>query len=311
MESLELRQLEVVAQGQRQEALPVVKSRGRSPLRWFKTVGWRHGVGLVTCVAALFPLLYILSASFNPTGTLTGSNELFRDFSIQNYVDLMTDPGRPFLRWWLNTVVVASVTAVCSVLLCALAAYAFSRLRFSGRRVGLGTLVLTQMFPQFLGVVALFLTLVVIGNAVPALGLNSLLGLIIVYLGGALGVNTYLMYGYFNTIPREIDEAAKLDGAGHARIFFTIILRLVAPILVIVGMLVFVAVSGEFVIASVILSDTNTQTAAVGLYGMMSFRNDNWGAFAAGAVLTAVPVMAIFLYAQKHIVSGLFAGSGK
>jgi arabinogalactan oligomer/maltooligosaccharide transport system permease protein len=153
--------------------------------------------------------------------------------------------------------------------------------------------------------------LAAIGNAVPALGLNSLLGLIVVYLGGALGVNTYLMYGYFNTIPREIDEAAKLDGAGHARIFFTIILRLVGPILVIVGMLVFVATSGEFVIASVILSDSDMQTAAVGLYGMMSFRNDNWGAFAAGAVLTALPVMVIFLYAQKYIVSGLFAGSGK
>jgi arabinogalactan oligomer/maltooligosaccharide transport system permease protein len=259
----------------------------------------------------LFPLLYILSASLNPSGTLTGSNELFRAFSLQNYVDLLTDPGRPFLRWWLNTILVASVTAVASVMLCALAAYAFSRLRFTGRRFGLGTLVITQMFPQFLGVVAIFLMLAAIGNAVPALGLNSLLGLIVVYLGGALGVNTYLMYGYFNTIPREIDEAAKLDGAGHARIFFTIILRLVGPILVIVGMLVFVATSGEFVIASVILSDSDMQTAAVGLYGMMSFRNDNWGAFAAGAVLTALPVMVIFLYAQKYIVSGLFAGSGK
>jgi arabinogalactan oligomer/maltooligosaccharide transport system permease protein len=274
-------------------------------------VGWRHAVGLITCVVALFPLLYILSASFNPSGTLTGSNELFRAISFQNYVDLLTDPGRPFLRWWLNTMLVASVTAVASVMLCALAAYAFSRLRFTGRRFGLGTLVLTQMFPQFLGVVAIFLMLAAIGNAVPALGLNSLLGLIVVYLGGALGVNTYLMYGYFNTIPREIDEAAKLDGAGHARIFFTIILRLVGPILVIVGMLVFVATSGEFVIASVILSDSDMQTAAVGLYGMMSFRNDNWGVFAAGAVLTALPVVVIFLYAQKHIVSGLFAGSGK
>jgi arabinogalactan oligomer/maltooligosaccharide transport system permease protein len=311
MESIELQELEAVARGQRPEEPLVIKPRRRSPMQWLTTVGWRHGVGLVACVLALFPLLYILSASLNPAGTLTGSNELFRDLSLQNFVDLFTDPGRPFLRWWMNTIIVAGITAVASVFLCALAAYAFSRLRFRGRRVGLGTLVLTQMFPQFLGVVAIFLMLVVIGNAVPGLGLNSLLGLIVVYLGGALGVNTYLMYGYFNTIPREIDEAAKLDGAGHARIFFTIILRLVSPILVIVGMLVFVGVSGEFVIASVILSDTNTQTAAVGLYGMMSFRNDNWGVFAAGAVLTALPVMAIFLYAQKHIVTGLFAGSGK
>jgi len=311
MESIELQGLEAVARsGPTQESF-VIKPRRPSFAQWLSTVGWRHAVGLITCVVALFPLLYILSASFNPSGTLTGSNELFRAISFQNYVDLLTDPGRPFLRWWLNTMLVASVTAVASVMLCALAAYAFSRLRFAGRRFGLGTLVLTQMFPQFLGVVAIFLMLAAIGNAVPALGLNSLLGLIVVYLGGALGVNTYLMYGYFNTIPREIDEAAKLDGAGHARIFFTIILRLVGPILVIVGMLVFVATSGEFVIASVILSDSDMQTAAVGLYGMMSFRNDNWGVFAAGAVLTALPVVVIFLYAQKHIVSGLFAGSGK
>ena len=311
MESIELQELEKVARsGPTQESL-LVKPWRPSPAQWLKTVGWRHAVGLITCIVALFPLLYVLSASLNPSGTLTGSNELFRAFSLQNFVDLLTDPGRPFLRWWFNTILVASVTAVASVFLCALAAYAFSRLRFMGRRFGLGTLVLTQMFPQFLGVVAIFLMLATIGNAIPALGLISLLGLIIVYLGGALGVNTYLMYGYFNTIPREIDEAAKLDGAGHARIFFTIILRLVAPILVIVGMLVFVGISGEFVIASVLLSDTEMQTAAVGLYGMMSFRNDNWGAFAAGAVLTALPVMAIFLYAQKHIVTGLFAGSGK
>ncbi|MCX6422649.1 MAG: sugar ABC transporter permease [Actinobacteria bacterium] len=287
-------------------------SRRQRPWVWFRDTGWRHLVGLAVCVIAVFPLLYVVSTSLSASGTLTGSNQLFSSVTLQNYVNLLTDAGRPFLRWWLNTVAVASLTALLSVFLCALAAYAFSRLRFSGRRFGLGTIVLAQMFPQFLGIVSIFIVLNVIGDAVPALGLNSLAGLIVVYLGGALGVNTYLMYGYFNTVPREIDEAAKIDGAGHARIFFTIILRLVSPVLVVVGMLIYVSVAGEFVIASVVLSDTESQTAAVGLYGMISlFRNDNWGAFSAGAVLTALPVMVIFLYAQKHIVSGLFSGSGK
>lgn len=284
----------------------------RTPWQWFASTGWRHLVGLVVCVIAVFPLLYVVSTSLSPSGTLTGSNRLFADVTTVNYVELLTDPLRPFGQWWVNTLVIALLTSLLSVFLCAMAAYAFSRLRFTGRRFGLGTIVLVQMFPQFLGIVAIFLILVALGNAVPILGLNSRIGLVMVYLGGALGVNTYLMYGYFNTIPREIDEAAKIDGAGHARIFFTIILRLVTPVLVVIGMLVYVAVAGEFAIASIALSDTSSQTAAVGLYQMLgTFRNDHWGAFCAGAVLTALPVMVIFLYAQKHIVSGLFAGSVK
>jgi arabinogalactan oligomer/maltooligosaccharide transport system permease protein len=259
----------------------------------------------------LFPLVYVVSTSFNTSGTLAGSNRLFRSFTLDNYRGLFNDPTLPYARWWINTLVVGIICSAGITFLSAIAAYAFSRMRFKGRRLGLQTVVIMQMFPQFLAVIALFLLMDGFGGYIPFFGIDTLAGLILVYLGGALGVNTYLMYGYFNTIPRELDEAAKLDGAGHARIFFTIILRLVAPILVIVGMLVFVGISGEFVIASVILSDTNMQTAAVGLYGMMSFRNDNWGVFAAGAVLTALPVMIIFLYAQKHIVSGLFSGSGK
>lgn len=280
--------------------------------RWFRTRGWRHLVVLVMIAFALFPLLYVLSTSLSKSGTLTGSNSLFESVSFDNYSGLLDDPDRPYGRWWLNTMIVASVTAACSVLLCAMAAYAFSRQRFRGRRAGLIGLLLTQMFPQFLGVVALFLLLKGIGDVIPALGLDSLAGLILVYLGGALGVNSYLMYGYFNTVPVEIDQAARIDGAGHARIFFSIILPLVRPILAIVALLVFIFVSGDFVIASVVLSDPDKQTAAVGLYNTISlFRNDNWGTFCAGAVLLALPAIVAFFVAQKYIVTGLFAGSGK
>ena len=133
-----------------------------------------------------------------------------------------------------------------------------------------------------------------------------------VYLGGALSVNTYLMYGFFNTIPASIDEAAKIDGASHARIFFTIILRLVAPILAVVGLLSFIATTNDFVVASVLLIDPDKQTLAVGLYRLVSNPNyADWSAFSAGAVLAALPVMALFLYLQKYIVGGLTAGSDK
>ena len=122
------------------------------------------------------------------------------------------------------------------------------------------------MFPQMLAFVAIFLLLLSLGEVFPALGLNSRLGLICVYLGGALGVNTFLMYGFFNTVPRELDEAAKIDGATHAQIFWTIILRLVAPILAVVGLLSFIATFGEFIIAKVVLQRREEYTLAVGLY---------------------------------------------
>src|SRR5690606_31111617 len=198
-----------------------------------------------------------------------GSNRLFRTVGLDSFERLLTSDQYPFLTWFKNSLIIGLTTAVLSVFLGAMAAYAFSRMRFRGRRTGLLSLVLVQMFPQLLAVVAIFILLTKIGEVVPALGLNTHAGLIAVYLGAALGVNTYLMYGFFNTVPSEIDEAAKIDGAGHARIFFTIILRLAAPILAVVSLLSFIASFNDFVIASVVLVDTDKQTLAVGLYRMV------------------------------------------
>lgn len=288
------------------------KERRRPFGRWFRETGWRHLVGVAVLVFAAFPLLYVLSASLNPSGTLVGSNQLFRVVDIGNYIELFNRPTLPFAAWFTNTVVIGLVTAVCTVFLGALAAYAFSRLRFTGRRIGLLSLLLVQMFPQLLGVVAIFLLLSGIGEIFPVLGLGSQVGLIMVYLGGALGVNTYLMYGFFNTVPASIDEAAKIDGASHAQIFFGIILRLVAPILAVVGLLSFVGTASEFVIASVVLTEPSTQTLAVGLYQLVSNETSkNWTLFSAGAVLAAIPVMLLFVFLQKYIVSGLTAGAVK
>jgi arabinogalactan oligomer/maltooligosaccharide transport system permease protein len=263
-------------------------------------------------VFSVFPLLYVLSASLNRSGTLLQSNGLFSSLSVENYVELFSSPERPYAAWFANTLVIGITTALGTVFLGALAAYCFSRMRFTGRRVGLLSLLIVQIFPQLLAVVAIFLLLTTLGDVFPILGLDNQIALIMVYLGGALGVNTYLMYGFFNTVPDSLDEAAKLDGAGHARIFFTIILRLVAPILAVVGLLSFIATTNDFVISSVILITPEKQTLAVGLYQFVSDDfTANWGVFAAGAVLAALPVMALFLYLQKYIVSGLTAGSVK
>lgn len=277
--------------------------------RWFAELGWRHLVGVVTVIYAAFPLVYVLSAALSPGGTLTGSNRLFSSVSLANFAEL-TDTF--FWTWMLNTLQVAIATAVGTVLMGAAAAYAFSRFRFRGRRAGLTALLIVQMFPQMLAFVAIFLLLIGLGNVVPELGLNSKLGLICVYLGGALGVNTFLMYGFFNTVPKELDEAAKLDGATHSQIYWTIILRLVSPILAVVGLLSFISTFGEFIIARVLLQSESNWTLAVGLYGWVSsLLEANWGLFAAGAVLSAIPVLALFLFLQKYIVGGLTAGSVK
>jgi arabinogalactan oligomer/maltooligosaccharide transport system permease protein len=261
---------------------------------------------------AVFPILYIVSASLNPFGSLVGANALFSQVSLANYIDLFSRPSQPYAAWFLNTLAIGLVSAAGTVLLGALAAYAFSRMRFSGRRLGLVSILLIQMFPQLLGVVAIFLLLTAIGDVFPAIGLDTQLGLILVYLGGALGVNTYLMYGFFNTVPTSIDEAAKLDGAGHARIFFTIILRLSAPILAVVGLLSFIGTSSEFVVASVVLTDPARQTLAVGLFQFVTQETSaNWPVFAAGAVLAALPVVVLFFVLERYIVGGLTAGAVK
>jgi len=287
----------------------VQSPRRMSAGRWFSELGWRYVVGALAIVYAAFPIVYVVSASLATRGRLQGSNQLFATVSSTNYEALS---GTRFWQWVVNTLVIASITAVATVIMGAAAAYAFSRFRFKGRRVALASLLVIQMFPQLLAFVAVFLLLLTLGEVVPALGLNSRLALIMVYLGGALGVNTFLMYGFFNTIPQEIDEAAKIDGASHAQIFWTIILRLVAPILAVVALLSFISSFSDFLLAKLILQSEQNWTLAVGMYQWVSNQTDaNWGLFAAGAVVSAIPVVALFLFLQKYIVGGLTAGSVK
>lgn len=279
--------------------------------RWWKEVGWRHIVAILMIIYCVVPLLYVLSVSLNPGGTLAGSNSLFTKISFQNYVDLGRN-GSKFWLWVINSLIVSSVTAVGTVLMGAAAAYAFSRFRFKGRRATLTGLLLVQMFPQMLAFVALYLLLLGIKDIFPVIGLNSKLGLICVYLGGALGSNTFLLYGFFNSIPRSLDEAAMIDGATHAQTFWTIIMPLVRPVLAVVGLLSFISSLGDFVIAKVVLQDEDQFTLAIGMYVWAADpKVTPWGIFAAGSVIAAIPVILLFQYLQKYIVSGLTAGGVK
>ncbi len=292
----------------------VIKQRRMSPLKWARTLGWKHLVGIVVSLYALFPILYILSTSLTKAGSVS-SGVLFSDFFLGNYTALF-DPAkqhdRPFTRWVINTVVIASINAVASVFISALAAYAFSRMRFIGRRGGLMTLILIQMFPSILGLVAIYGILSEITKYFPPLGLGSLGGLIMIYLGGSLGGGTYLMYGFFNTVPKELDEAAKIDGATHTQIYFKIILRLVAPILAVQALLSFIGTVSDYILPSVVFNKPEQYTLALGLQFFIDQPySQNWAMFCAGAVITATPVVALFMFLQRFITSGLTGGAVK
>ena len=279
-------------------------------IRWLARVGWRHGVALLALVFSLFPIVFVLSAALNPLGTLSSTSAVPTGASLGNFGDLLSGTG--FARWFGNSVLIAGVSAVASVFLSALAAYAFSRMRFRGRRPGLLALLLIQMFPQFLAIVAIFLMFSTITDLWPAIGFNRAWGLILLYLGGALGVNTWLMKGFFDTVPRELDESATMDGASHAQTFFRILLPLVAPILAVTGLLAFIGTINEFLIANVFLTDTGAKTLSVGMYGLVAGeRNNNFGMFCAGTLLTAVPTVLVFQILQRYIVNGLTAGAVK
>jgi arabinogalactan oligomer/maltooligosaccharide transport system permease protein len=287
---------------------PQVKLKGA---RWWREVGWRHVVGLLAVVFAGFPILYIVSAALNPIGSITSTSIIPTQVSFVNFESILTDPNRQFLRWYANTLIVCVVVPLAQVFCSALAAYAFSRFRFTGRRPGLLTLLLIQLFPQFLAAVALFTMFTEIGEVIPALGLNTLLGYALVLMGGALG-QVWLIKGFFDAIPRELDEAAIMDGAGHATIYFRIILPLVRPILAVTGLLAFIGIISEFLLASIFLTGNNSKTLAIGLYGIIDAdRSNNLGVFAAGALLTAIPVILLFQYLQRYIVGGLTAGAVK
>ncbi|WP_062463709.1 sugar ABC transporter permease [Demequina soli] len=288
------------------------KGNRRKPTRrsrWWLEVGWKYPFAALIIFYAAFPLVFVLSASLDERGSLAGTSTLFSSISFANYQNLN---DTLFWTWVGNTLIIGIAAAIGAVLMGAAAAYAFSRFRFKGRRSSLTGLLILQMFPQTVAFVAIFLLLISLGQVVPALGINSKIALICVYLGTALGSNTFLMYGFFNSIPTEMDEAAKIDGASHSQIFWGMIMPLVRPVLAVVGLLAFVSSFGDYVLAKIVLVSQENWTLSVGMYQWVSDQlTARWGIFSAGTVIAALPVLILFLALQRYIVGGLTAGSVK
>ncbi len=269
-------------------------------------------LAIVMLTFALFPVLWIISASFNPTGSLVGQPLIPQNPTLANYERLFNNPVNPYPRWYVNSLFVATTVTIVATAITTLAAYSFSRFNFRSRRPLLQGILLIQVFPNFLNMVALFLILQQFGRYIPALGLNTYGGLFLVYLGGTLGANTWLTKGYFDSIPRDLDEAATVDGASGWQVFWVVLLPLVRPILVVVALLTFIGTYSEYVLARVLLTDKYMYTLAVGLNQMVSQQfAQQWGVFSAGALLAALPTIILFMFFQRYLVGGLTTGAVK
>lgn len=275
-------------------------------------------VAVVLIAFAIFPVLWIISASLDSSQSLATQKLIPDNASFRNYrilFDMEPDykfGSLPYPTWLLNSVKVSSIATILSLSITTLAAYAFSRMRFTGRVTMLKGLLLLQVFPTLLSLIAVYVLIFQFGEIIPAIGLNTHAGLILVYLGGSMGINIWLMKGFLDTIPRDIDESGMVDGASHFQIFWHLILPLLRPILIVIGLLSFIGIYGDFILARILLNDVDKYTVMVGLQIFTSGQFDQkWGIFAAGALISALPIMVIYLSLQDYIAGGLTAGSVK
>jgi arabinogalactan oligomer/maltooligosaccharide transport system permease protein len=276
-------------------------------------------VALLLIFFAVFPVLWIISASFSATQSLSTQTLIPAHPGLLNYQRLFgLDPNYtfgdlvPYGKWLFNSVKVSTISTILSLTITTMAAYAFSRMRFAGRVTMLKAILLIQVFPNLLALVAIYVLIFQVGEIIPALGLNTHAGLIMVYLGGSMGINIWLMKGFLDTIPRAIDESGMVDGASHFQIFYHLLLPLLRPILVVIGILSFIGTYGDFILARILLNDVDKYTLMVGLQIFTSGQFDQkWGVFAAGALLGALPIMIIYLALQDQIMGGLTAGAVK
>ncbi len=289
-----------------------------------KSERWRavaaHLFLIVLCAVVVFPFLVVLSVSLRP-GNFASGSLIPTEISLEHWRyafglpyqaanGQLIEPELPVLRWLWNSVKVATISGIVTLLLSTTAAYALARMKFRGRKHVLTGLMLMQMFPAVLALVAIFAIFETVGTYIPALGVETHAGLVLAYLGG-IATHVWTIKGYFETIPVEIEENAKVDGATHWQAFSRVLLPMAVPILMVVFVLAFIGTIIEYPVASILLREESNLTLAVGSKYFLHDQRFLWGDFAAAAVLSGLPITAVFLLAQRWIVSGLTAGGVK
>ncbi|HIV55365.1 MAG TPA: sugar ABC transporter permease [Candidatus Anaerobiospirillum stercoravium] len=261
-------------------------------------------IGIVT-VLIIYPLIWTVGASLNPGNSLMSSSMIPENVSLEHYEDLFNGTT-DYVAWYWNSIKISVATMVLTLIFVSFTAYSFSRFRFVGRKNGLMLFLLLQMIPQFSALIAIFVLAQMLGMV------NSHLALILIYVGGMIPMNTYLMKGYLDNIPRDLDESARMDGAGHFRIFIEIIMPLSKPIIAVIALFAFTGPLGDFILSSTILRTPDQYTLPIGLYNLVAQKmGASYTTYAAGAVLIAVPVALLFFSLQRFFVSGLTAGGTK
>jgi arabinogalactan oligomer/maltooligosaccharide transport system permease protein len=264
-----------------------------------------YAVLVLFSVIALFPVWQIVSISLRPADRLLATTlELVpANASFRNYEALFTD--RPFILWMFNSTFVAAAVTLSGVVLASTCGYAFSRFQFIGKKAGLLSLLVTQMFPATMLLLPMYIMLVNLGL------INSYLGIVIMYSATALPFCIWQMKGYYDTIPTSLEEAGRIDGCNQFQTFYRIILPLAAPALVITALFSFMAAWTEYLVAAQILQDTELWTLPLGLKSFESNMGSEWGLYGAASVIVTIPVVILFLSLSRWLVSGLTLGSVK
>lgn len=253
----------------------------------------------ISSLFVIYPLVYVVSAAFSPGSSIASLSIIpFGDgFTTEHFTHLFENTK--YLRWFQNTLIIASATSICTIFISALGAYVFSRFHFVLKKSMMMTMLILQIFPSFVGMVAIYVILLRIG------GLDTLWGLILVYLAGNIPYNTWMVKSYIDTIPRSLDEAARIDGANHFRIFAQIIMPIAKPIIIFLGISSFTAPWMDFIFPKMVLRSPENQTLALGLFSFVTDKKNEFTNFAAGALLIAIPFIAFFVVTQKTMATSL------
>jgi len=259
----------------------------------------------IITLAVHYPIVYIISAAFSPGNSIASLNILpFGDgFTVKHFVHLFTKTD--YLIWFKNTLIIAASTSVLTMLVASLGAYVFSRFRFTFKRTLMLSMLILQIFPSFVGMIAIYVILQRIG------GFNQLWGLVLVYLAGNIPYNTWLVKSYMDTIPKSLDESARIDGANHFKIYRKIVMPVARPIITFLGITSFTAPWMDFIFPKMVLRSADKMTLALGLFNFVTDKKNEFTNFAAGSLLIAVPFIIFFVITQKTMVTSFGSAAVK
>ncbi len=255
-------------------------------------------------LVVLYPILWIIGASVNPSNNISSPTPIPEGATLDNFRELFNETK--YFKWYGNTLYIAVMTTIFAIALNTITAFVFARFKFKGRKMGLLTVMVLQMFPSFLGMTALYMLAYNFGL------LNNLNMLVIIYVAGSIPGNIWLVQGYMLNIPRSLDEAAYIDGASKLQIYWHVILPLATPIIAFIAVTSFMTPWMDYILPRLLINKDANRTLAVGLFELIKGNESmEYTKFAAGALLVAVPISSLYIYFQRFLLEGLTAGANK